>query len=159
MHALINTEGIQCYFFQYDAIIHHDGLLYDCGVELSPDGQFGRQDYKKHACRGTYTLHSLYLLLWANFGCFCMSLLTQLSSDEHIHGKIISEWLSLRHYCVSQLKTLWMHIQNNLGLSEEQRAFFVMRALNRFPQVCHFIIRSALLAICFYSYSQSVKAL
>ena len=112
-----------------------DGLLYDCGVELSPEGQFGRQDYKKHACRGTYTLHSLYLLLWANFGCFCVTLLTQPDSDQRIHGKIISEWLSLRHYCVSQLKTLWLHLRNNLGLTDEQRAFFVMRAMDRLWQV------------------------
>lgn len=62
---------------QYDSKIKPDGLLYDCGVELSPEGQFGRQDYLKHASRGTYSLHSLYLLLWANFGAFCIALLTQ----------------------------------------------------------------------------------
>lgn len=120
---------------QYNTTVHRDGLLYDCGVELSPEGQFGRQDYRKHACRGTYTLHSLYLLLWANFGSFCMALLTQPDSDQRIHGCIISEWLSLRHYCVSQLRTLWMHIRNNLGLSEEQRSFFVMRAMTKLYQV------------------------
>jgi len=120
---------------QYDATISPNGLLYDCGVELSPEGQFGRQDYKKHACRGTYTLHSLYLLLWANFGSFCMALLTQPDSDQHIHGHIISKQLSLRHYCLSQLKTVWMHIRNNLALTEEQRSFFIMRAMDNLHQV------------------------
>ena len=120
---------------QYDSTIHHDGLLYDCGVELSSNGQFGRQDYKKHACRGTYTLHSLYLLLWANFSAFCLALLTQPDADKHIHGPIISEKFSVRHYCVSQLRILWMHLLNNLGLSEEQRSFFTMRAMNRLREV------------------------
>ena len=125
-----------CCILQYDAIVGPGGKLYDCGVELSPEGLFGRQNYKAHACRGTYTLHSLYLLLWANFGCFCMSLLTQPKSSKHIHGNIISKKLPLRHYCMSQLQTLWMHMRDNLGISEEQRAFFVTKALNQFLQVC-----------------------
>ena len=120
---------------QYDAKINPDGLLYDCGVELTPEGQFGRQDYVKHATRGTYTLHSLYLLLWANFGAFCMALLTQPEAETTIHGPIISEWLSVRHYCVSQLRTMWMHLRNNLSLSDEERSFFVMRCTKRLYEV------------------------
>ena len=89
----------------------------------------------KHACRGTYTLHSLYLLLWANFGTFCMALLTQPDAEEKIHGHIISINLSLRNYCVSQLKMLWKHIRDNLGLSEEQRSFFVMDAMTKIYEV------------------------
>ncbi len=133
LYMLLGNHGN--IILQYDAKVHRDGLLYDCGVELSPEGQFGRQDYKKHACRGVYTLHSLYLLLWANFGAFCLALLTQPDSDERIHGNVISEWLSVRHYCVSQLKTVWLHIGNNLGLSEEQRSFLIMRAMERFHKV------------------------
>ena len=109
--------------------------MYDSGVKLSEGGYFGRHDYEKHACRGTLTLHSLYLLLWANFGSFCISLLTQPDSAKHIHGHIISKKQPLRHYCVMQLKEVWMHIQKNLGLSEEQRSFFIMRALGRFLEV------------------------
>jgi hypothetical protein len=120
---------------QYDAKINPEGLLYDCGVEFSPDGKYGRQDYMKHASRGTYTLHSLYLLLWANFGAFCVALLTQPDSDDKIHGNLISDWISVRHYCVSQLRTLWMHMRNNLNLSEEERTFFVMRAMKKFYEV------------------------
>ena len=92
----------------------------------------------KHASRGTYTLHSLYLLLWANFGAFCIALLTQPDSDDKIHGNLISDWISVRHYCVSQLRTLWMHMRNNLNLSEEERTFFVMRAMKKFYEVQHY---------------------
>ena len=132
------------FHYQYDAKINPEGLLYDCGVEFSPDGKYGHQDYMKHASRGTYTLHSLYLLLWANFGAFCVALLTQPDSDDKIHGNLISDWISVRHYCVSQLRTLWMHMRNNLSLSEEERTFFVMRAMKKFYEVqldstiCHF---------------------
>ena len=121
--------------FMYNNKINKDGLLYDCGVELSPEGQFGRQDYLKHANRGTYTLHSLYLLLWANFGSFCMALLVHPDADRTIHGPLISDWLSVRHYCVSQLRTVWMHMRNNLGLSDEERSFLVMRCMNRLYEV------------------------
>ena len=129
-----------CFIFQYDAKISPEGLLYDCGVELSPDGKYGRQDYMKHASRGTYTLHSLYLLLWANFGAFCVALLTQPDSDDKIHGNLISDWISVRHYCVSQLRTLWMHMRNNLSLSEEERTFFVMRAMKKFYEVQYYLL-------------------
>lgn len=92
----------------------------------------------KHASRGTYTLHSLYLLLWANFGAFCIALLTQPDSDDKIHGNLISDWISVRHYCVSQLRTLWMHMRNNLSLSEEERTFFVMRTMKKFYEVWYY---------------------
>ena len=121
--------------FMYNNKINKDGLLYDCGVELSPEGQFGRQDYLKHANRGTYTLHSLYLLLWANFGSFCMALLVQPDAAKTIHGPLISDWLSVRHYCMSQLRTIWMHMRNNLGLSDEERSFLVMTCMKRLYEV------------------------
>jgi len=122
---------------KYNTKINKDGLFYDCGVELSPEGVFGRQDYVKHATRGTYTLHSLYLLLWANFGAFCIALLTQPEAEKDIHGPIISKKLSVRHYCVSQLCTVWKHMQENLGLSDEERSFLVMHCTNRLYEVCH----------------------
>ena len=106
-------------------------MLYDYGVELTLEGQLGREEYMTHACRGTYTLHSLYLLLWANFGALCMSLLTQPEAKQGIHGPIISESLPVRHYCVTQLRRLWSHIQNNLGFTDEQRSFFVVKSMNK----------------------------
>ena len=122
---------------QYDIKIGEGGYRYDCGVELSPDGQYGREDYKEHATRGTYTLHSLYLLLWANFGTLCMALLTQPNAEKAILGGVLSEWHSVRHYCVSQLRTVWMHIQNNLSLLNEERSFLVMCCTKRLYEVRH----------------------
>ena len=122
---------------QYNFTLGYCGYHYDCGVELSPEGWFGRPDYEKHATRGTYTLHSLYLLLWANFGAFCIALLTQPEAEAAIHGAIISKWLSVRQYCVSQLHTIWMHMRNNLDLSDEERSFLVMRCTKRLYEVCH----------------------
>ena len=120
---------------KYNAPVGCDGRLYDRGVKLSPEGLFGREDYKEHASRGTYTLHSLYLLLWANFGSFCISLLTQPNSYNLISGKVISKRLSLAHYCMSQLKSCWKYIRNNLRLTDEQRVFFVAGCLEKFLQV------------------------
>ena len=105
-------------------------------MELSADGQYGRQEYVKHATRGTYTLHSLYLLLWANFGTLCMALLTQPEAKAAIHGPIISSWQSVKHYCVSQLRTIWTHMQNNLHLLNEERSFLVMCCTKRLYEVC-----------------------
>ena len=64
-----------------------------------------------------------------------MALLTQPDAETAIHGSIISEWLSVRHYCVSQLRTMWMHLRNNLSLSDEERSFFVMRCTKRLYEV------------------------
>ena len=120
---------------QYSSKISPEGLLYDCGVELTPDGQYGRPDYQTHATRGTYSLHSLYFLLWSNFGAFCVSMLTQPDSQSKIHESIISEWQAVRHYCVSQVKTLWINLRDNLGLSDEERSFLVTRCLMNLYQV------------------------
>ncbi len=120
---------------QYDSKVSPEGLLYDCGVELTAQGEFGRSDYTKHANRGTYTLHSLYLLLLTNFGAFTMSLLALPNADAKIQGPLISDRQSVRHYCVSQLRTVWQHLRNNLGLSEEERTFFVNQCLNTFHEV------------------------
>ena len=125
---------------QYNFEIGRGGYCYDCGVELSADGQYGRQKYVKHATRGTYTLHSLYFLLWANFGTLCMALLTQPEAKAAIHGPIISEWQSVKHYCVSQLRTIWTHMQNNLSLLDEERSFLVMCCTKRLYEVCAILL-------------------
>ena len=123
------------YSFQFDSKIGPEGLLYDCGVELTAEGQYGQPDYHRHATRGTYSLHSLYLLLWANFGAFCFSLLTHPNSQSEIHGTIISKSQNIRHYCVSQVKRMWMYLKNNLSLSDEERSFFVTRCLMNIYEV------------------------
>ena len=110
----------------------NSNLCYECGVELSPEGLFVRQDNIEHATRGTYTLHSLYLLLWANFGAFCMALLTQPQAKVDF---LFSNGLSVRHHCFSQLCAMWKHMQNNLGLSDEERSFLIMCYTNRLYEV------------------------
>ena len=62
--------------------------MYDCGCELNEDGQYGRKDYIPHATRGTISLHSWYLMLWTNFGAFCVGLLTQPETHEKLNGKL-----------------------------------------------------------------------
>ena len=132
----VSLPDLLLVLWQYDAKIGPDSLLYDYGVELTPDGQYGHPDYLAHATRGTYSLHSLYFLLWANFGTFFVSMLTQPDSQSKIHGSIISEWQAIRQYYVSQVKTLWMHLRNNLSLSDEERSFLVTRCLMNLYEVC-----------------------
>ena len=57
--------------------------MYDCGCELNDDGNYGRSDYDS---KGILSLHSWYLLLWCNFGAFCIGLLTQPTVLEQIKG-------------------------------------------------------------------------
>lgn len=64
-----------------------------------------------------------------------MALLTQPEADAHIHGPLISDWQSVRHYCVSQLMTVWMHMRNNLSISDEERSFLLMRCCKQFYEL------------------------
>lgn len=117
---------------QYNEVVGSNGRTYDCGVELTlTNGDFARQEYRKHACRGTYTLHSLYLLLWANFGTFCLALLTQPDAEQHIQGPIIARQQIIKEYCFIQLQAMWKNLRDNLGFTEEQRSFFVMLAMDK----------------------------
>ena len=70
-----------------------------------------------------------------------MALLTLPDADAQIYGKLISDHLSVRHYCMSQLRALWQHMRNNLELSEEKRTFFVNQCLMTFHEVvgCQFV--------------------
>ena len=120
--------------FMYDKTMGR-GYHYDCGVELTYDGQFGRPTYEKHATRGTYDLHSLYHLMWLNFGSFCMALLTQPEAQENISGKLISDWQPVRHYCVAQLRKIWAHMITNIKLSQEELSFLFMASMKKFYKV------------------------
>ena len=112
-----------------------EGRLYDCGVELSADGKYGRPDYLPHATRGTLNLHSLHLILWANFSAFSMALLTQPDAQQKISGPVISSWQSVRHYCVSQLRSVWLHMGSNMKLSLEEQSFFIMKCMHTLVEV------------------------
>ncbi len=81
-----------------------------------------------------------------------MSLLTLPNADARIHGPLISDRQSVRHYCVSQLRTVWQHLRNNLGLSEEERTFFVNQCLMTFHEVVIIIIVTVIFVeyfVCF----------
>jgi hypothetical protein len=127
-------EGTYITGNMYRNVTKPDGLLYDCGCELTADGDYGRADYAQ-AHRGTLNLSSLYLLLWVNFGGFCLSLLTQPDAQNVIKGHVISEWRSVRRYCFSQLQTMWMLMRNNFKFSDEERTLFVTTALQKFLEV------------------------
>jgi hypothetical protein len=50
-------------------------------------------------------------------------------------GHVISEWQSVRHYCLSQLQTMWLLMRNNFKFSDEERTFFVTSALHKLLEV------------------------
>lgn len=106
-------------------------------MEINTDGQYGRPDYLTRAEKGTLNLHSLYLLLWANFGAFCLNLLTQ--EREVLRGSVISDYQAVRHYCKSQMGLMWLHMSTSLGLTDEQLSLLVVRSMQRMIQVYMFI--------------------
>ena len=59
-------------------------MMYDCGVLLNEDGQFGRPDYRDH--NSPLSLHSFYMIEWTTFGALCMALLTNPDAEKEIHG-------------------------------------------------------------------------
>ena len=111
--------------------------FYDQGVELTKDGLYGHHGYIEHATRGTLSLHSLYLLLWANFAAFCIALFSQSEAKEKLVGNVFSENVEpVRQYCVFQLHQLWGHLRNSLIISDEERLLLVRRCLNQLFEVC-----------------------
>ena len=74
---------IFCCAYQYPRMVEKGGLSYDCGCILNECGYYGRPDYR---LRDTFSLDSWYLLLWTNFGAFCVALLTQQTALEEIRG-------------------------------------------------------------------------
>ena len=102
---------------------------YDCGVELSQEGLHGRPDYKARADKHYLSLHSWYSILWANFGAFCVGLITQPDGHEKI-GTVLSEHHSdIRHMCVAQMRNFWLHINLALNRTTEEISFFIRRAM------------------------------
>ena len=69
-----------------------------------------------------------------------MALLTQPEAEAAIHGSIISKRLSVRHYCVTQLRTMWMHMRKNLSLLNNERSFLVMQCTKKLYEVCYWTL-------------------
>ena len=102
---------------------------------MTLDGDYARPDYITHATRGTLSLHSLYMLLFVNFGAFSIALLTQPDAHQHISGPLISVFHPIRHYCVIQLRSLWIHLINNMKLSLEELSFLMMKSMLHLMEV------------------------
>ena len=121
---------------QYDLAVT-SSHKYDCGVELSQEGLHGRPDYKARADKQHLSLHSWYLILWANFGAFCIGLITQPDYHEEI-GKVLSEHHSdIRHLCVAQMKNFWLHLSLALDCTTEEISFFIQKAMTYHVKVSH----------------------
>ena len=112
-----------------------ESQFYDLGVELTEEGLYAQHNYLQHATRGTLSLHSCYLLLWTNFAAFCVCLLTQREAEQKLSGHILSDSLSTRSYCASQLQKLWAHLRNGLAISDDERLLLVKGCLNQFFEV------------------------
>lgn len=120
---------------QYNTPVGPNTKFYDAGVELTPDGFFGRHDYIKHATRGTLNIHSLYFVLWTNFCGFSVALLTQKDAEQKLVGKIVSEEEPVRLYCLKQVFMMWNLLKEKLNILEEERLFLVRGCLNNVLEV------------------------
>ena len=122
-------------FWQYDIPVGYGGIFYDTGAQLSSEGFFSQLSHLKHSTRGTLSLQSLYLLLWANFGACCVGLLVDPGAISRMSGKIFSETLPIRQFCMSQLKTMWDHLSSTLGISVEERSLLISHSMWNFLKV------------------------
>lgn len=120
---------------QYNTPVGPKTKFYDAGVELTPEGFFGRHDYIQHATRGTLNIQSLYLLLWSNFSAFSVALLTQQDAEKKLVGNVMSEEVPVRQYCVDQMFKMWNLLKRGLNISEEERRLLVQGCLNNLLEV------------------------
>ena len=120
---------------QFDAPVSREkGTFYNYGVQLKSGGIYAKHGYHKHATRGTLSLHSLYLLLWMNFSAFCVGLITRQYTEEQLR-MLLSDDLPVRSYCISQVRSLWSYMRNNLLALDEELAFLIQRCSNSLLQV------------------------
>ena len=101
-----------------------EALKYDCGCEVNEDGSYGRPDYYRFD-RKSFTLHSFYLMTLMNFGAFTVSLVTQPKALNSLSGLIFSECKQAGLYCLNQLRTIWLHMQLHLELTQEELGEFL----------------------------------
>ncbi len=121
--------------FQYDSPVGPEGQFYGFGVELSNEGFYACMDTIQHVTRGTYSLHSLYSLLWANFSLLFVALLTQPGCVERLSGKLFSSGDTIVELCSAQMMRFWDLLCSGLSVSEEERSLLVTDCLNRLIEV------------------------
>jgi hypothetical protein len=95
-------------------------LCYDCGVELSITGGYGRATYYRRP-----PLNALYHLLFVNFAALTVSLFTQPNGYELLEMKVFSPTLPIRNYCVAMLRMLWYHLHQTMKMSVEEASLLV----------------------------------
>ena len=54
-------------------------------------------------------------------------------------GHIISDRQPLRHFCLVQLRQIWLFLRCNLSLSDEERSFLIMQVMYRLFEVCKYL--------------------
>ena len=120
--ALANTFGVGN---QYAQPIR--GVHYDCGCELTADGDYGRPG----VARPPLTRHSLYFALFTSFGALAVSVLTQPGADGQLHGRVITApGQTLRGYLHGVVAATWNHMATKLNLADsEQLCLLVLRSL------------------------------
>ena len=70
-------------------------------------------------------------MLWANFGSFCLALLTQENVTGKMKGRIISSSQPIRHYCLEQMKKMWSFLTIHLDLlGDEINTLFLISFRN-----------------------------
>ncbi|KAI6653841.1 hypothetical protein LOD99_3343 [Oopsacas minuta] len=102
----------------------NQALKYDCGCELNEDGSYGRPDYYSFD-RKSFTLHSFYLMTLMNFGALSVNIVTQPDALKSISGLLFSEWNQVGLYCLSQLRTIWLHMQLQWERTQEELGEFL----------------------------------
>ena len=125
---LANTFGVGD---QYGGAIGH-GTHYDCGCELTADGDYGRPGVR----RAPLSRHSLYFALFTSFGALAISVLTQPGADGRLHPSVITApGQTLRGYLHGVVAATWSHMSTKLNLVDsEQLCLLVLRSLERLRQ-------------------------
>lgn len=71
-----------------------------------------------------------YILMWVNFGAFCVHLLTQEMALQNLQ-KVFSGFIPIRHYCRAQMSTCWIHMRSMLQLTTEQVSYLIDRCMQQ----------------------------
>jgi len=76
---------------------------------------------------------STYGHLWTTFSVqIQFTMIYVCFHKEHI----LSDWMSIRHYCLTQLRTVWLHMGMNFLSDDEERSFFITRSMYTLFMVC-----------------------
>ena len=117
---------------------HDAGELYDVATSLSDDGFVKNLKYIPHMSRGTLSIHSNYLTLWANYGALCICLLMNPILSEKLtetEESIFSPCVRLRHDCFSRTLEAWQLLSSNLNITTEERVALVNHSLEGYYKV------------------------